>query len=182
MRAIILQVGLGYSDRRCLASPAAESRWSFAAFALLSPFPCHLPDLTYCPISACSAIFTVGLTFPGFVRAPFPETIKSRLSLVSKLAYQWPLQNFSVPSSVMRCSRADISQAKCTPVCLLDCARVPPMSLPVPVYFLRIQTLAPLASRLPCSSDSLTCDPPPAAQPLLRTCGNASWSVCRPGC
>lgn len=82
--------GLGYSDRGYLGSPAAESRWSFAAFALLSPFPCHLPDLTYCPISACSAIFTLGLTFPGFVMAAFPETIKSRLSLVSKLAYQWP--------------------------------------------------------------------------------------------
>lgn len=54
------------------------------------------------------AVVTMQLTFPRFVMVHFTKTIESMLSLVSRLAYQWPLQNSSVPISAMRCSHTDV--------------------------------------------------------------------------
>lgn len=109
------------------------------------------------PYLLAVAVVTMQLTFPRSVMAHFTKTVESTLSLVSKLAYQWPLQSPSVPISVMRCSytrlagQADtccpahllaclldlVSQAPChpayAPACVFDFSRS--QSLPCPSCF-----------------------------------------------
>lgn len=75
------------------------------------------------PYLLAVAVVTMQLTFPRSVMAHFTKTVKSTLSLVSKLAYQWPLQSPSVPISAMRCSYTCLAgQADtCCPAHLLAC-------------------------------------------------------------
>lgn len=75
-------------------------------------------------------------SFPKIHQAHSPTTIKPKLSVVSRLAYQWPLQNLSIPISVMN------KVAKLTPccpcihvlcVCLTRSLKCRPTSLLVPL-------------------------------------------------
>lgn len=68
---------------------------TFTAFALSVSRPLSLA-LPAVPSLLAVVIFTMWLTFPGFIMAHFTQTTKYELSLVRKLAFEWLLQNLSV--------------------------------------------------------------------------------------
>lgn len=70
-------------------------QWAFAAFALSVSVRLSLA-LPTVPSLLALVIFTMWLTFPGFIMAHFTQTTEYELSLVRKLAFEWLLQNLSV--------------------------------------------------------------------------------------
>lgn len=167
-----------------LGSPASESRWSCTALALFSPISMPLslifpvvPHLLQCRFHHVANFPKIcsGLVY-------YYKTIKPNLSVGSRLAYQWPLQNLCAPISVMNTVPTLTLCCPCTlvfSVCLTQSLKCRPTFLPVPLpkcfsSYIYSNCPAPLLSSLTAVAVlRVILDQQQQQQHLLSTCGNA---------
>lgn len=106
----------GYSDRGSFGITCIRIKMVFHCFCSFSPISMPLSlALPMVPFLLQCHFYHV-TNFPRICKSHSTKNIKPKLSVVSMLAYQWPLQNLSVPISVMNKMAKLRPCCPCTPV------------------------------------------------------------------